>query len=427
MHFILALGIFIFTLVLVIKRPFRLGIGYSAMIGAAMTILTGIVDLHDIEVVWGIVWNATFTFVAIILASLIFDEVGFFEYLAIRVAKFSRGNGNLLFLLIIALGALISAFFANDGTALVLTPIVYALLVRSGVDKGKVLPFIMATGFIADTSSLPFVISNLVNIVTASYFGIAFVSYSVVMIIPDMVAIAASMAFLWLFYRKQILPSFDSVNIREDNVVRDPLLFRIAAPFIILLVIAYAAGGFLNVPVAFLAVPAVLLLTLLAFRSGKIDVRAAIRGAPWQIVLFSLGMYIVVFGLGREGMTGILISVIMHVQSLPGPLPVLVSGYLFAMIAAVMNNLPSVMLVNLALMHVQNSSILVYTNIIANDIGPKFTTIGSLATLLWLHTLERKKEARISPWYYTKMGLSIGMPVLTLSLLSLWVVYFVIH
>lgn len=412
---------------LVIKQPFRLGIGYSALIGAAITILTGITTLHDIEIVWGIVWNATFTFVAIILTSLIFDEVGFFEYLAVKVARFSRGNGKVLFLLIIALGALISAFFANDGTALVLTPIVYALLKRSGVDHGKILPFIMATGFIADTSSLPFVVSNLVNIVTASYFGIPFVSYSLIMMIPDLVAISASMAFLWIFYRKQIVPSFNTDNMNVDNVVRDPFLFRIAAPFIIILVIGYALGGFLGVPVAFLAVPAVLLLVLLALKSGKIDVMGSIKSAPWQIVLFSLGMYIVVFGLGREGMTSVLAAAVINLQSLPGPLSVLFSGYLFAFIAAAMNNMPSVMLVNLALNHVQGNSMLIYANVIANDIGPKFTTIGSLATLLWLHTLERKKEARISTWYYTKVGLTVGIPVLSLSLLSLWAVYFFIH
>lgn len=375
------------------------------------------------EIVWGIVWNATFTFVAIIIASLIFDEVGFFEYLAIRMAKFSRGNGKVLFFLIIILGALISAVFANDGTALVLTPIVYALLRRAGVGKGKILPFIMATGLIADTASLPFVVSNLVNIVTASYFGISFASYSVVMIIPDLVAIVSSFLFLWFFYRRDILPAFDHVGIDQENVVKDPIIFKAAFPFMVLLILGYAIGGFLGIPVAFIAVPAVTVLGIAALYSGRIDVKKAVKEAPWQIVLFSLGMYIIVFGLGRVGMTELLTRVIVDIQWLPGPLEVLVSGFLFAIIAAVMNNMPSVMVINLALGKIHGSGMLIYANIIANDIGPKFTTIGSLATLLWIHTLERKKVARISPLYYTKVGLSVGLPVLTVTLLALWVVY----
>lgn len=416
----ISIAVFVFTLFLVIRKPYNIGIGYSALIGAAVTLLLGITTIEDVVIVWGIVWNATFTFVAIIIASLIFDEAGFFEYIAIRIARVSRGSGKLLFVLIIVLGAVISAFFANDGTALVLTPIVYALLVRIGVDKGKILPFIMATGLIADTASLPLVVSNLVNIVTASYFGIPFARYSVVMMLPDAVSIVASIVFLWLFFRKSVFSHYDPDKINRENVIKDPVVFRIGAPFMIILVAGYAIGGFFGIAVAFIAVPAVAVLSVIAYASRRISVGKAFRSAPWQIVLFSLGMYIVVFGMGREGVTSALAGLIVKISSLPGPVPVLLSGFLFAAIAAIMNNMPSVMVVNLALGQSHGSGLLIYANVIANDIGPKFTTIGSLATLLWLHTLERKGVARISARYYTKVGLAVAVPVLTLTLLSLW-------
>ncbi len=404
-----------------IKRPFGIGIGYSALAGAAASLVLGITTISDVEIVWGIVWNATFTLVAIIIASLIFDEAGFFEYLALRIVRLSGGSGKRLFLFIILLGSLISAFFANDGTALVLTPIVYSILVKIGARKGSILAFIMATGFIADAASMPFVISNLVNIVTSSYFGISFLEYTAVMVIPDLVAISASLLFLWLFFRKSVMPAFESMESGYGDVVRDPLVFKIAAPFIISLVIVYALGGILGVPVALIAVPAVVVLTLISFRTGRLDVRAAIRGAPWQIVLFSLGMYIIVFGMGREGITAYLTEIIIRMQGLPGPLSVIASGFAFAAIAAVMNNMPSVMIINLSIGQLSGNTAMIFTNVIANDIGPKFTTIGSLATLLWLHSLERKGVARVSGLYYTKVGLCIGIPVLFLTLLSLWI------
>lgn len=376
---------------------------------------------------WGIVWNATFTLVAVIIASLIFDEAGFFEYLALRIVRLAKGNGRRLFVLIILLGALISAFFANDGTALVLTPIVYSILVRIGAQKGKILPFIMATGFIADAASLPFVVSNLVNIVTASYFHISFIEYSVIMIVPDAVAIGASIVFLWFFFKGSLMNTYETGTVNRKDVVKDRVIFRIATPFILVLVTVYALGGIFGIPVAVIAVPAVSVLTVVAIVSGKIDVRSVIKGAPWQIVLFSLGMYIIVFGMGREGVTAALTSLVMDMQALPGPLSVLFSGYAFALIAALMNNMPSVMVINLSLANLPHNSILIYTNVIANDIGPKFTIIGSLATLLWLHSLERKGVARISGWYYSKVGLLVGIPVLTLALLSLWAVFYIIH
>lgn len=91
------------------------------------------------------------------------------------------------------------------------------------------------------------------------------------------------------------------------------------------------------------------------------------------------------------------------------------------MIAATMNNMPSVMIGNLALSKMTNPVTLIYANVIGNDIGPKFTPIGSLATLLWLFMLERR-GVKISPWYYMKVGFLLALPVLSLTLLSLWFV-----
>jgi len=121
--FLLAFIIFATTLFLVVLRPRNLAIGYPATAGALLCLALGITNFSDLYTVWVIVWNATFTFVAVIIASLIFDEAGFFEYLALRLAGAARGHGLGLFIVLLLLGASVSALFANDGTALILTPI----------------------------------------------------------------------------------------------------------------------------------------------------------------------------------------------------------------------------------------------------------------------------------------------------------------
>ncbi|EQD60153.1 Arsenical pump membrane protein, partial [mine drainage metagenome] len=194
-------AIFVVTLALVIIQPKGLSIGWSATAGALVALAIGVVQPHNISTVWGIVWNATFTFVSVIVISLVLDRIGFFEWAALHMLHAARGNTLRAFVYVIVLGALVAAMFANDGAALIITPIVYQQMRILGFTPRQAMPFVMAAGFVADTASLPLVVSNLVNIVSANFFHIGFVTYATTMIPVDLASFIASIGVLYFFYR----------------------------------------------------------------------------------------------------------------------------------------------------------------------------------------------------------------------------------
>lgn len=415
--------IFLATLVLVIWQPRGLGIGWSATAGAAVALLTGVIHVADIPVVWAIVWNATGAFVAIIIISLLLDKAGFFEWAALHVARWGKGNGLRLFILLVLLGAAVSALFANDGAALILTPIVIAMLLALRFTPKATLAFVMAAGFIADTASLPLVVSNLVNIVSADYFGISFSRYASVMVPVNLVAVAATLGALIWFFRKDIPANYDMAQLKDPgDAIHDRATFITGWWVLGILLVGFFWLDDMGVPISAVAAAGAALLLAVAARGSRISTRAVLRDAPWQIVIFSLGMYLVVYGLRNAGLTVYLTELLNWCAQYGVWGAALGTGFITAILSSIMNNLPSVLVGLLAIDATTTSGVvreaMVYANVIGADLGPKITPIGSLATLLWLHVLAAK-DIQISWGYYFRVGIVLTLPILLVTLCAL--------
>ncbi|HCB0136257.1 TPA: arsenic transporter [Klebsiella pneumoniae] len=420
---LLAGSIFLLTLVLVIWQPRGLSIGWSASIGAMLALVTGVIHIADIPVVWNIVWNATAAFIAVIIISLLLDESGFFEWAALHVSRWGHGRGRLLFTWIVLLGAAVAALFANDGAALILTPIVIAMLLVLGFSQRTTLAFVMAAGFIADTASLPLIVSNLVNIVSADFFGLGFTQYASVMIPVDMAAIAATLAMLHLFFRRDIPATYDVSLLKTPaSAIKDLATFRAGWIVLLLLLVGFFILDPLGIPVSAIAAAGAAVLFVVAKRGHAINTGKVVRGAPWQIVIFSLGMYLVVYGLRNAGLTEYLSGVLNLLEDKGLWAATFGTGFLTAFLSSVMNNMPTVLIGALSIEGSTATGVvkeaMVYANVIGCDLGPKITPIGSLATLLWLHVLAQKNMT-ITWGYYFRTGIIMTVPVLFATLAAL--------
>ncbi|KAF6660292.1 arsenic transporter (plasmid) [Pantoea anthophila] len=420
---LLAGGIFLLTLILVIWQPRGLSIGWSASIGAALALGTGVIHIADIPVVWNIVWNATAAFIAVIIISLLLDESGFFEWAALHVSRWGNGRGRLLFTWIVLLGAAVAALFANDGAALILTPIVIAMLLALGFSQGTTLAFIMAAGFIADTASLPLIVSNLVNIVSADFFDLGFTQYASVMVPVNLAAIVATLVMLHLFFRRDIPATYDVSLLKTPaSAIKDLATFRAGWIVLLLLLVGFFVLEPLGIPVSAIAAAGAAVLFVVAKRGHAINTGKVLRGAPWQIVIFSLGMYLVVYGLRNAGLTEYLSGVLDLLADKGLWTAAFGTGFLTAFLSSVMNNMPTVLIGALSIDSSTATGVvkeaMIYANVIGCDLGPKITPIGSLATLLWLHVLARK-NITITWGYYVRTGIVMTVPVLFVTLAAL--------
>ncbi|MEM8329353.1 arsenic transporter, partial [Morganella morganii] len=302
-------------------------------------------------------------------------------------------------------------------------PIVIAMLLALGFNKGTTLAFVMAAGFIADTASLPLIVSNLVNIVSADFFNIGFTEYASIMVPVDIAAIIATLAMLHWFFRKDIPKQYDVTKLSEPTLaIKDMTTFKTGWLVLVLLLIGFFVLEPLGIPISAIAAIGALILWVIAARGHTINTKKVLRGAPWQIVIFSLGMYLVVYGLRNAGLTDYLSETLNYLADKGLWVATIGTGFITAFLSSIMNNMPTVLIGALSIEGSEASGLIqqamVYANVIGADLGPKITPIGSLATLLWLHVLSQKNMT-ITWGYYFKTGIIMTIPVLIVTLVAL--------
>lgn len=417
----LALFVFVITLLFIYLRPFGISIWISSSIGALLVYLIGIVDLNDILFVWNMVWNSSFALVGLIVFAISLERLGFFNVIANLVILMSRDRNifriktSKFYILIGLFGFLVSAFFSNDGAILILTPIVVALFLSARLDLDIIIVFLLLMSFISDFGSNLFVFSNLTNIITANTFDILFFDFFLFMILPQIFVVIFSLLLFWFMFKSKI-PSYLELNIINDNL---PSPRIIIACFLLLALLLFGVifGEKFNIPISIFALIVGVSSAMIACFGGKISINQLIKDSPFSVVIFSLGLFIVVYGLNDIGLIDVLRTQLDSIASMSKFEQIFLVGIISSIGSSIINNLPMVMLGDLALQN--NELYLVMSHLLGCNIGSKLTPIGSLATLLWLVSLKRY-GIKIGFLKYMALSGIITIPILFVSLFGLF-------
>ena len=417
----LTLVLFLAVVVASVMRPGRLSPGLFAAVGAAVAVAVGFTAPSSLSTIWSLIWDPTLAFVAAIVMSLVLDQIGVFAWAARHVLIAARGHTFLAFGGLLLLAAVVSMLFNNDGSALIMTPIALEMAALFALGPGPSMALLLSVGFMVDAASLPLPISNLVNVLATDSAHISFVAFAQTMLPVDVAVVTASVVLTWVLLGRR-LPEQVAVEVPDPAAaVPDLVLLRRALLLIGALLVAYVASGLHPFPVSLPATAAAAVLVVMAQRRRLLRPRALFSG-PWQVVAFSIGMYVLVFALGQSGLLASLQSALAWASRLSPAGGVFAVGLITAALSALVNNLPAIMAVMLGLGHLTLSHgaslSLTAAAAVGADIGPKISPIGSLATLIWLHRLERHGIS-ISWRTYVGVGVVLTVPVLLVALVTL--------
>ncbi|WP_138752006.1 ArsB/NhaD family transporter [Paenibacillus sinopodophylli] len=424
MSLLITIIVFIAALTFILIKPKGINEAFIALAGAALLFAAQLLKPEDAAYIWGFVWNATFSLIGIMLFTSLLDYNGFFRWAALHIVHRFHHRQLSLFISLSLMAALITVFFNNDGTVLIMVPIVLEVTALLKLSRSERLTFLVGVGFMADTASAPLMMSNLTNILTADFFDISFSEYASRMLLPGLIAIAAtvlvSVIYFWEPIRKETSKRL-APNLFPDpsTAIADKRLFWLSWLNILLMIIGYLGSERIGIPVAAIALGCAAIQWIASALAGRAPFKETVLRAPWLIIVFALSMNLIVYSLHVHGATAWFPEVIERAAEKNEMVGIFGSGILFALLAAAINNLPAVLISSLAIEQVNGPGYLPYASLLGTSIGAKLTPLGSLATLLWMQ-LVAQGGIRISWREYMKYGLILTLPILLLALFGLW-------
>ncbi len=412
----------ILALVGIMLRPFQWNEALIALAGAALLLILGLIVPLDALSTLLSQWNTFLFFLGMMGLSAFAEEAGLFDWLAALAARLAKNRAALLYLNIFLLGALISMVLSNDATALILTPIVYVLVTRLRL---PVLPFLFACTFIADTASFLLPVSNPINILLTSQFPLDLPTFLKLLSLPCLVVIGVNIGIFFLLYRRQLHGRFDLKRLPSpEESIRHPAYFRYTCAVLLLVALAYVAASAARFPLSLVSLSGALLLAAGAFAWRRAFFRELRKHISWSIFGFIAGMFIIVRAVETTGLTAQFGQVLLHLAGNSNIGAVMVGTAGSALGTNLVNNVPMAVILTSALHSVQHAPLSVQQGFLAAsifgcDLGPNLTTVGSLATVLWLLIL-RQRNIDVSGLDYFKVGIVVTPLMLLIGALTIW-------
>jgi arsenical pump membrane protein len=416
---ILTLVIFTSSIGLLMVRPKPLNEAAAVALGAiAMIVLSIISPLQTWQVLQANA-NVLLFFLGLMIISVIAEQAGFFQWCAFKAAPLAGHKGPALLGVVFGLGALITAFFSNDATALILTPLVFAIVKRHSLNP---LPFVFACAFVANTASMLLPVSNPVNLLAVEKFHLTLGQYLKFLLLPSIVLFGANLLlFRWIFRKNLFATNHQDFSEEPPRVDR---FFKFTTAGLGVTALGCILVSIYGFPLSYPAVGGAVILLAVGFGFKRIKIKTVASGISWSIFLFIFALALLVKGLENAGVINFIAGELGTLAA-HGPLQALFSVTIGTALGSNIINNWSMMMISVSSLGALSAHgaafnhSLVYGAIMGADIGPNLTILGSLSSMLWL-VLLRQRGLDIRPMQYFKLGLIVTPVLLFLGILSLY-------
>ena len=355
-------------------------------------------------------WDVFAFLLGLFVIVAIAEQSGIVDRLTVFAWCHAGGRRDRLLVLVSAVAALVTVTLSNDATVLILTPLVIALCRALAV---PVLPYAFACVLMANAASLVLPVANPANVIVLHDAPVRLGSYLAIAALPSAAAIVATVAALLFVFRADLRGGLADPPAAPGDPDTTIVAVGIGA-----IMLAYLAALAVGWPVGAVAVSGAVLLVAARTARGHLDAGRFARGIEWAVLPFLAGLFVLVSAAERAGLGPVVAGALAEAEG-AGALGTAGLALAAAAGSNAMNNLPFALVAGEGLRAAPGAGApTVVALLVGIDLGPSFTTVGSLATLIWILIL-RKRGIPLTALTYLRIAFLPALAALAAAVLAL--------
>ncbi|MEJ2611314.1 MAG: SLC13 family permease [Candidatus Thiodiazotropha sp.] len=365
--------------------------------------------------------NTILLLAAMMMLVALLRPTGAFDYAAVHISHWAKGNPKLLLIYLSLAVSLISMILDNVTTVIVFAPLT-VLICR--LLKINPMAYLMSEAMLSNIGGAATLVGDPPNLMIGGAGDISFNSFLLHMWFPVLVVWGGTVGLMmYLFHEQLSVKGLDSKSLVDTHAIKDAKgLKRILISLGIVVVLFFIHHNLHVMPAYASFIGLVVALLLM-----RPDMEKLFGSVNWSVLFFFAGLFIIVGGVESSGLLELLGHELAKLAQDPAML--LATGVILmwvaAILSAVVDNIPFTVTMIPIIVGLESSGVniapLWWALALGVGLGGNGTHLGATANIIAVSESEKSgmPEAIITPMLWIRYG----MPVMFLGLLLASLVY----